>query len=356
MSKLINRVLFCTVIVFFLPPSAKAQFISLADYENKAQGYAILSAQYSKLAYIHAKKMSLSDTAKTHADTGRISSLIALEFADSAIYYSNKLVSKKAIVLMKKSMQYQQKAMTFFKNYLSTHTVNNNELVFSLSHAINDAYHASLMFEGLISQELNPQRQITRIETDEHSFMTIKELYNKRLTDVNSEIKELQKQELQKKGKELDIVKQTIEELKKEQKTLTEKIKTSSNKLLNIQNELSEKMLQIVAADIFTTKKTGFYSDKVPIPINPEMPQGLVYRIQIGFFRNELPEKHFDGIFPLATEKIDNVYFRYIAGSFPDYSSAKEALEQIHSKGYSDAFIIAYLNGKKITISEALSK
>ena len=85
------------------------------------------------------------------------------------------------------------------------------------------------------------------------------------------------------------------------------------------------------------------------------VPEGLVFRIQIGFFKKELPEEHFDGIFPLASEQIDNTYFRYIAGSFPTYEAAKRSLQKINDKGYTDAFIVAYFNGKKISISEALS-
>ncbi len=90
--------------------------------------------------------------------------------------------------------------------------------------------------------------------------------------------------------------------------------------------------------------------------MNADFPKGLVYKIQVGFFSNQLPEAHFDGIFPLASEQIDNVYFRYTAGSFSAYQEAKNALKEINNKGYKDAFIIAYFDGNKITISEALNK
>ena len=186
--------------------------------------------------------------------------------------------------------------------------------------------------------------------------MTIKEIYGNRLTELSNEINALEKQKSTKTGDELVIIENTIEQLKEEEKKLKEKIATSSDKLLTIQSELSEEILKIVDEAIFTTEKTGFYNEQVPVPKNPEMPEGLVFRIQIGFFKKELPEEHFDGIFPLASEQIDNTYFRYIAGSFPTYEAAKRSLQKINDKGYSDAFIVAYFNGKKISISEALSK
>lgn len=360
MSSAKLKVIFYFIFTLLSLGIVKSQFISIEDYTNKAQGYAILSAQYAKLAYLHSRNMEIYQNPQAYCDTGRVSNLIALEYADSALFFANDS-SKRAIEIMHRAIQYQQKANDFF-NYFSNkkRLFNQKSLVFTLGNAIDDAYLASLLFdyqeneEELIEQ--SKERQITRIETDEFSFVTIKEIYGNRLNELNKEITTLEKQKSTKSGNELATITNTIEQLKDEQVKLKEKLLTSSDKLLTIQSELSEEMLKIVDEAIFTTEKTGFYNEKVPVPNNPEMPEGLVFRIQIGFFKNELPEEHFDGIFPLASEQIDNTYYRYVAGSFPTYETAKRSLQKINDKGYTDAFIVAYFNGKKISISEALSK
>lgn len=360
MSTTVFKIIFCVIIILVSFDIAKAQFISIADYENKAQAYAILSAQYTKLAYLQARKMDLNSNPKAYCDTGRVSNLIALEYADSALCFAHDS-SKKAIEIMHRAISYQHKANEFFNHFYNKKRLfNQKSLVFALGNAIDDAYLASLLFDDQKNEEEilaeNKERQITRIETDEFSFVTIKEIYGNRLTELMNEINALEKQKSTKIGDELVIIENTIEQLKEEGRKLKDKIATSSDKLLTIQSELSEEMLKIVDEAIFTTEKTGFYNEQVPVPKNPEMPEGLVFRIQIGFFKKELPEEHFDGIFPLASEQIDNTYFRYIAGSFPTYEAAKRSLQKINDKGYTDAFVVAYFNGKKISISEALSK
>jgi len=294
------KIIFCVIITLFFFGIIKAQFISIAEYDNKAQAYAILSAQYTKLAYLQARKMEINSNPEAYCDTGRVSNLIAIEYADSALYFAHDS-SKKAIEIMQRAISYQHNANKFFNHFSSKKRLfDQKSLVFALGNAIDDAYLASLLFDNQENEEdiiaENKERLITRIETDEFSFVTIKEIYGNRLTELTNEINALEKQKSTKTGDELVIIENTIKQLKEEEKKLKEKIATSSDKLLTIQSELSEEMLKIVDEAIFTTEKTGFYNEQVPIPKNPKMPEGLVFRIQIGFFRRELPEEHFDGI------------------------------------------------------------
>jgi len=119
---------------------------------------------------------------------------------------------------------------------------------------------------------------------------------------------------------------------------------------------LSEEMLSIVNKDIFTTEKNNFYNENVQIPITDKVPDGLVYKLQIGFFKQELAPEHFEGLFPLSSQKVDETYYRYVAGNFATYEDAKDAKVAAVSKGYVDSFVVAYFDGKKVSISEALKK
>ena len=98
----------------------------------------------------------------------------------------------------------------------------------------------------------------------------------------------------------------------------------------------------------------SFYSPANPIQINPAMPMGLLYKIQIAAFRKPIPPNTFGDIKPISAEKVSNSAFtRYMAGIFTTYNLANISKQKLRRKGYKDAFIVAYFNGKRITNAQA---
>ncbi|MCO6501409.1 MAG: PD40 domain-containing protein [Vicingus serpentipes] len=95
------------------------------------------------------------------------------------------------------------------------------------------------------------------------------------------------------------------------------------------------------------------YSDNKPIPVSPKLPEGLVFKVQIGAFRNPIPQSHFKGFAPIMAEDAGNGITRYTAGFFKKFNAANEAKSDIQSIGYSDAFVVAFFNGERINISKA---
>ena len=89
------------------------------------------------------------------------------------------------------------------------------------------------------------------------------------------------------------------------------------------------------------------------IQYEQKLPDGLVYKVQVGAFRKPLKEYLFNEMRPLAGEKTPMGFTRYTAGMFSDFNSADLAKEKIREFGYNDAFVVAYLNGKRININQA---
>jgi len=107
--------------------------------------------------------------------------------------------------------------------------------------------------------------------------------------------------------------------------------------------------IEINAAGTTTT-----YTESNPIPVNVESPSGLVYRVQVGAFARPIPQDLFKEFTPVSGEKIANTNItRYMAGFFNNSDKVVDAREQIKALGYSDAFIVAYCDGKRITFGEA---
>ncbi|MBK7271257.1 MAG: hypothetical protein IPI07_17630 [Flavobacteriales bacterium] len=90
-----------------------------------------------------------------------------------------------------------------------------------------------------------------------------------------------------------------------------------------------------------------------PIPIETPMPSGLVFKVQIGAFRDVVPQQLFNDLTPVTAERTSNGLMRYTAGMFVSFDNADEAKASVRDRGYRDAFVVAYLDGKRITLREA---
>jgi hypothetical protein len=101
---------------------------------------------------------------------------------------------------------------------------------------------------------------------------------------------------------------------------------------------------------------TVFYTQNDPIPVDPPLPDGLIFKVQIGAFKNPLPPEHFTGLSPMTAEKLANGITRYTVGIFREIDEARIARKQVQNVGYQDAFIIAYMNGKRISLNQALQQ
>ena len=101
------------------------------------------------------------------------------------------------------------------------------------------------------------------------------------------------------------------------------------------------------------TNGTAAYNTNKPIPYNDKLPDGLLFKVQIGAFKNVVDPKAFLGLQPITYENGPNGWLRYTAGVFKTFESANLAKREIRRIGYKDAFVVAYYNGKRVSAYEA---
>lgn len=90
------------------------------------------------------------------------------------------------------------------------------------------------------------------------------------------------------------------------------------------------------------------------VVINPELPQGLIYRIQVAVFRNPVKMGDFKGLSPVYGFKPSGSQVTtYHVGMFRFRADANDALLDVRKAGFKDAFIIAQLSGKNISSERA---
>ena len=111
----------------------------------------------------------------------------------------------------------------------------------------------------------------------------------------------------------------------------------------------------VITQEIFLLTDKKVYSQENPIPLNPKIPKGLIFKVQVGAFRNPIPQDLFQGFAPISAEKVRDDITRYRVGYFKTYQAANKAKNQIRglSSSYRDAFVVAINNGKRIKLSEA---
>jgi len=83
--------------------------------------------------------------------------------------------------------------------------------------------------------------------------------------------------------------------------------------------------------------------------------EGVLFRVQVvASSKNvELNAANFKGLDNITMLKEGTMY-KYFYNETTDYNHARKALEVAKNKGYTSAFLVAYKNGKKISIQEAI--
>lgn len=89
------------------------------------------------------------------------------------------------------------------------------------------------------------------------------------------------------------------------------------------------------------------------IEMDPSLPSGLIFKVQIGAFRKPLPPASYKNITPLSAESSRPGWVRYCVGLFRTFEPANLVKLDMRATGFKDAFVVAYYNGKRISLNEA---
>jgi len=105
---------------------------------------------------------------------------------------------------------------------------------------------------------------------------------------------------------------------------------------------------------LFGVEKNPDLKGQNAISIDPELPAGLIYRIQMGVFSKPPDPSFFKGIYPVAGFRVSGTEStRYFVGMFRTMEDANRALLTVKQMGFKDSFITAVLDGKAVSIDRA---
>jgi hypothetical protein len=105
---------------------------------------------------------------------------------------------------------------------------------------------------------------------------------------------------------------------------------------------------------LFETNPKRVYEADEKIPVDPSIPSGLIYRIQVAVFRNPVSPTYFKGISPVYGFKVTGTdKTGYFAGMFRKHTDAAKALILVKQAGFRDAFIVSLSGGKAVSAERA---
>jgi hypothetical protein len=119
-------------------------------------------------------------------------------------------------------------------------------------------------------------------------------------------------------------------------------------------SEPSQTITEKEVYSLFGVEKNRALTGQNGISIDPELPAGLIYRIQMAVFSKPLDPSFFKGIYPVTGFRVSGTEAtRYFVGLFRKMDDASRALLTVKQMGFKDSFITAIMNGKAISIDRA---
>lgn len=160
------------------------------------------------------------------------------------------------------------------------------------------------------------------------------------------------------------IIKNELKDTIKAQPAVAENVKTAAPAIKkNVQTDTKsdtakiEKVLKSKPVEVFSFFEVlpkPVTDPKEKILIDPVVPDGLIYRIQIAVFRNPVAPAYFKGITPVYGFKVAGTdKTNYFAGMFRRSADATRALSAVKAKGFKDAFVVALSGNKPVSADRA---
>jgi len=244
------------------------------------------------------------------------------------------------------------------------------QATFYTANAVTDAYHASFYFKNCKVKEDKKDtasvipsiaaKQPTKLDVDQNLFALLDEHLHQKTEEDKKEVLKLSAElNKQKDPAKAEKIKEEIKKLEKDEALLELRDKDAKAKLdsINVQIDKRDKNK---ASDAKPEETVFSKSMKRPadqwdkdILLDTELPMGLVYQVQIGYYKTLNASEIFRGLTPIMGKTMPNGGISYSIGMFEKVADAKQARDYVKSIGLADAFVIASFDRKKITIAEA---
>lgn len=134
--------------------------------------------------------------------------------------------------------------------------------------------------------------------------------------------------------------------------TLNSEISDKNAKIADLEDQISK-----MRGDLTATKaELAQLKENPPAPVvNPmDFSKGVVFKVQIGAFKNKDLAKYFDNNPNFGGEATEKGEQRYTIGVFRDYWEADKFKKYMREMGVKDAWIVPFKDGQRVEIKDVL--
>jgi tetratricopeptide (TPR) repeat protein len=131
-------------------------------------------------------------------------------------------------------------------------------------------------------------------------------------------------------------------------------VKITDNETVTGGSEMKVKSDTIAVYSYFKIAEKPVNDPQSKIEIDPQVPDGLIYRIQLAVFRNPVSPVFFKGITPVYGFRSEGSELKtYYAGMFRRLTDAQSALSDVKGRGFKDSFISSFMGRKQVSSDRA---
>ncbi|MFP4090236.1 MAG: Ezrin/radixin/moesin family protein [Cyclobacteriaceae bacterium] len=122
-------------------------------------------------------------------------------------------------------------------------------------------------------------------------------------------------------------------------------IRQLNDQIRRLENQLSEAKAEIQAMQEQATQN---------VPLSNQYDEGLVFRVQIGAYRDKTLEPYLANSETLNADSTESGLQTYTLGNFRDYWEADKFKKYLRAMGVRDAWIVPYRDGTRVELKEVL--
>lgn len=222
---------------------------------------------------------------------------------------------------------------------------------------LSDGMNYQMKADSLNTLSTGYKKTVNRLPEEQQ------QAYRKMITATDSLAVEYQKQADQKLGADTNMmnvnqdVATAVKESAQTAKPVQGQTKLPVNDVVNSKAKVAGEQRTVEPEAAFShfdilTNPAAINSQK--IEIDPVLPSGLIYRIQMGVFSKPVAPSFFKGITPVTGFRVTSSgMIRFFAGMFRRMDDANKALLRIKQLGFKDSFLVAISNGAPVSIERA---
>lgn len=181
-------------------------------------------------------------------------------------------------------------------------------------------------------------------------------------TQSFAQLSKKEKKEWKKKAKEYAKNPSNLKQLTEDKQTADNTVSTLNQKVSQLQSSVSEKDSKIAELEDQLSQAKGQLTaanaELTALKENPtnsmDFSKGVVFKVQIGAFKNKNLAKYFENNPNFGGEAKDSEPQKLTIGVFRDYWEADTFKKYMREMGVKDAWIVPYQDGQRVEIKDVL--